>query len=79
MVSVAIAILSFYSGIYVLFKIKSALSGKPKVIEEAPVVVEATTGVPDIESPAFESFLESVSFEKLLENDEQLVKVIESA
>jgi hypothetical protein len=66
----------------VLFKIKSALSGKPKVVEEAPkpVVVETvTTGIPAIESPAFAAFLETVAFEKLLENDEQLTKVIESA
>ena len=65
---------------YVLAKIGSAISSKPV---EAPKVVAAvettTTGIPGIETPAFETFLESAAFEKLLENDEQLGKAIESA
>jgi hypothetical protein len=38
-----------------------------------------TTGVPSIESAAFEKFVETAAFEKLLENEEQLTKLVESA
>lgn len=79
--TVAIAILSFYGGIAVLFKIKSALTRKPAVVEVAKPAVteEATTGFPSIESVAFEKFLETSAFEKLLENEDQLAKLAESA
>lgn len=76
------AILSGYVGLFTLFKIKSALTGSK---EEEPVkVVESTititsSGVPGIESPEFEKFLETEAFEKLLENDSALAKVVESA
>jgi hypothetical protein len=62
-----------------IVKIKNAISGTPKVVEEAPkpVVKEeaVTTGVPSIESPAFAKFVETVAFEKLLDSDEQLNKL----
>jgi hypothetical protein len=70
--------------LYVLFKIKSALTGKKKTEEpaaETTTVVHASIGssVPSIESPAFEKFVESDAFYKLLENEDQLKKVVESA
>lgn len=77
----AIAILSFYGGITVLYKIKSALSSKPVVVEEAKPVSTTevvTTGVPSIESAAFEKFVETDAFAKLLENEDQLTKLMES-
>jgi len=80
---VAIAILSFYGGIVVLYKVKNAISGKKEVVEEAkptkPAAVAPAGGVPPIESPAFEKFVETEAFEKLLENEDQLTKLVESA
>lgn len=77
----AIAILSFYGGITVLYKIKSALSSKPvvEVAKPAATTEVVTTGVPSIESAAFEKFVETLAFEKLLENEDQLTKLIESS
>jgi len=79
--SVAIAILSGYAGIAVLFKIKGAMSGKP--VEEAKPVAKVsaapTTGVPALESPEFEKFVETDAFTKLLEDESQLTKLLESA
>lgn len=79
--SVAIAILSFYGGIAVLYKIKSALTRKPVVEEAKPVTptVVVSTGIPSIESEAFEKFVETSAFEKLLENQDALTKLVESA
>lgn len=81
MFTVAIAILGGYTGLYVIFKIKSLFSRKPVVEAVAPVKDDGvvTTGIPAIDSPAFEKFMESIAFEKLLDNDEQLTKAIESA
>jgi hypothetical protein len=78
--TVAIAILSFYTGGVILYKISSAISSKPKPIETVVVAkVEApTTGVPSIESPAFEKWVETDAFTNLLENEEQLKSLVES-
>lgn len=57
-------------------------SKKPApVTEEAPAKPVATTndGVPALDSPAFESFVETSAFESLLEDGEQLAKLAESA
>jgi hypothetical protein len=80
--AVALAIMGGYVGIYLLFKMKGALSGKTS--EPAEVAPTTTTslfsvGIPSIESPAFEKFVETDAFLKLLENEDQLVKAIESA
>lgn len=80
---VAIAILGAYTGGIVLYKIKSAISGKKaepepaKPVETAPVA--PASGIPGIESPAFEKFVETDAFAKLLENEEQLKTLLESA
>jgi hypothetical protein len=75
------AILGGYFSIYLLFKLRSAFSKKPPVVEKAPVLVVTTdsTGVPSVDSPAFEQFVESSAFEQLLENEGQLAKLVESA
>jgi hypothetical protein len=76
---VAFAILSGYVGIVVLFKIKNAIFGKPA--DEVKTVKGGdlpTTGIPSIESPAFEKFVETDAFTKLLENEDQLTKLAES-
>lgn len=78
----AIAILSFYGGFVFLYQIKGAFSKKPVVEKAAPAPVAAAvpaSGVPSIESAAFEKFIETSAFEKLLENEEQLIKLAESA
>lgn len=80
--AVSIAILSGYAGLYVLFKIKSLISGTPAVVEAAPAstkVETPSTGIPGIESPEFEKFVETEAFYKLLENETQLNALIESA
>jgi hypothetical protein len=78
--TVAIAILSFYGGVTVLYKITSALTSKPKPVETVAVAkVEApTTGVPGIETAAFEKWVETDAFTNLLENEEQLKSLVES-
>lgn len=78
---VSIAILSGYFGIYVLVKIVSAFSKKKPVEEKVAVVADTTesSGIPAVESSAFEKFVETVAFEKLLENESQLSKLVESA
>ena len=78
---VSIAILSGYFGIYVLVKIVSAFSKKKPVEEKVAVVADTTesSGIPAVESSAFEKFVETVAFEKLLENESQLSKLLESA
>ena len=77
------AILSGYFGIYVVVKIVGSFSKKKPVEEKAPVVAAADatagSGVPSIESSAFEKFVETVAFEKLLENESQLSKLVESS
>jgi hypothetical protein len=80
LLTVAIAILSFYGGSIVLYKIAGALTGKPKAIEtEVVAKIEApTTGVPGIETEAFEKWVETDAFTNLLENEEQLKSLVES-
>jgi hypothetical protein len=78
----SLAILSAYTGGFILYKIKSAMTSKPDpVVEEKPKTVAETpsTGVPGIESPAFEKFVETDAFQQLLENEEQLKTLLESA
>jgi hypothetical protein len=58
----------------VLALIRSAIKGKPPVVEAAPVVAAAptATGIPDVDSPEFALYLESDAFMTLLESEEQL-------
>jgi hypothetical protein len=72
--------LSFYGGATILYKITSAITSKPKPVETAAVAkVEApTTGVPGIETAAFEKWVETDAFTNLLENEEQLKSLVES-
>jgi hypothetical protein len=79
-VSVSMAILGGYFGIFTLVKIKGAMSGKKE--EPAPVVTSsisavATTGIPSIETPEFYQYLETDAFYKMLDSEEQLGKVVE--
>lgn len=85
-VTVAIAILSAYGGMVVLYKIKSAISGGGKKAATAEPTVSpqptlpATTGsIPAIDSPAFDKFVESDAFYKMLEDEKQLETLVESA
>ncbi|KAL3763826.1 hypothetical protein ACHAW5_007780 [Stephanodiscus triporus] len=55
----AAAIMGGYFGIFVLVKIKGAMSGAPAV-EVAPVVVPSGAGaIPDVDSEGFGAFLDS--------------------
>jgi hypothetical protein len=80
-VTVSLAILSGYFGIYVIVKIVGAFSKKKPVEEKVSVAADTaeSSGVPSVESSAFEKFVETVAFEKLLENESQLSKLVESA
>jgi hypothetical protein len=74
-ISVAATILGGYFGLFLLFKLKSALSGKKPVVAEVPKVVASTSDsgeVPSIDSPEFEAYLE-----KLLSSEEMLTALIE--
>lgn len=79
--AVAIAILSFYGGCGILYKISTLFSSKKPAPVVEPVKPVATTndGVPALDSPAFESFVETSAFESLLEDGDQLAKLAESA
>eukprot|EP00980_Cylindrotheca_fusiformis_P019006 scaffold6374_cov121-Cylindrotheca_fusiformis.AAC.7 len=76
----ALAIMGGYAGLYVLVKIKSLISGGKKE-EAAPAssgaAVDASTGIPPIDSPEFDKYLETDAFYKMLESEEQLGKVVE--
>jgi hypothetical protein len=78
--AVAMAILGGYSGLFVLAKLGSAMSGGKKVEEAAPVTssapVTATTGVPAVDSPEFDKYLETDAFYKMLDSDEQLAAAL---
>jgi hypothetical protein len=75
------AILGGYAGLFVLVKIKGAMSGGKKVEEAAPVASSspmlASTGIPPVDTPEFDKYLETDAFYKMLDNDEQLAKVVE--
>mmetsp|Transcript_23629 Transcript_23629/g.39092 ORF Transcript_23629/g.39092 Transcript_23629/m.39092 type:complete len:127 (-) Transcript_23629:184-564(-) len=76
----AAAILGGYSSLVVVAQISSAMKGKPPVVVEAPkVVVAATTstGIPDVNSPAFAEYMDSEAFVTLLDSDEQLTALCE--
>lgn len=67
-----------YGGLYMLVKMKSAMSGKKE--EEKPVVVSSgavtDAGIPAIGTPEFDKFLDSEAFVKLLDSEEQLTKAL---
>jgi len=80
------AILSGYFGAFVLYKLFSAIGGGSKAAapaEEAAAApakaAPATGGVPDVDSPEFETFVGSEAFIKVLENEEQLMGWIKKA
>eukprot|EP00984_Skeletonema_dohrnii_P033757 scaffold31368_cov141-Skeletonema_dohrnii-CCMP3373.AAC.1 len=67
-----VAISGGYLGLFLLFKIKGALSGSPEVEEAAPVAAApaASAGaIPDVDSEEFGAFLES---------EENVAKLVES-
>lgn len=67
-------------GLIVLAKVGSAMGGKKKVETPAPAADSsapvAGAGVPALGTPEFDKFLESDAFDKLLNSDEQLGKVL---
>lgn len=76
---VALAIMGGYAGLFVVVKIGSAMGGKKKE-EAAPAPAASSsapsTGVPSVDSPEFDDFIGSEAFDKLLNSDEQLGKVL---
>jgi hypothetical protein len=78
--AVAMAIMGGYFGLFTLYKIKSALGGKPVEAPAAPAPTTAfiqTTGVPSVDTPEFDKYLETDAFYNMLDDDEQLAKVVE--
>lgn len=71
---VAAAILGGYSSLVVLAKIRGAMKGSPPPVEEAPAAAApvASTGIPDVNSPEFATYVESDAFMNLLNSEEQL-------
>ncbi|KAL7559999.1 hypothetical protein ACA910_013494 [Epithemia clementina (nom. ined.)] len=74
---VCMGVFGLYFGLYVVYKI-STIGKKKKVEEPAPAAAPATLtgGIPDIDSPEFEKFLDSEAFVKLLDNEEQLKSLL---
>lgn len=76
--SVALAIMGGYGGLYMLVKMKSAMSGSKE--EEKPVVVssgaDTGAGIPAIGTPEFDKFLDSEAFVQLLDSEELLTKAL---
>ncbi|CAJ1949755.1 unnamed protein product [Cylindrotheca closterium] len=74
----ALAIMGGYTGLFLIFKMKSAMSGTKE--EEKPVVVssgaDTGAGIPAIGTPEFDNFLDSEAFVKLLDSEEQLTKAL---
>ena len=69
---VAAAIIGGYFGLYILIKIKSAISGSAPVEEAAPVaaaVPSSAGAIPDVDSEEFGTFLES---------EDNIMKLVES-
>jgi hypothetical protein len=65
-----------YFGLFLVAKAGSAMGGKKKVAEAAPVTSGPSMGIPSVESAEFGDFLGSEAFEKLLASDEQFGKVL---
>ena len=70
-----------YAGIFVLVKIKGAMFGGKTEEPAAPVVssapVVASTGIPAVDTPEFDKYLETDAFYKMLDSDAELGKVVE--
>jgi hypothetical protein len=69
-ITVVVAISGGYLGLFILFKIKSALSSSPEE-EAAPVAAAPSSAgaIPDVDSEEFGAFLES---------EENVAKLVES-
>eukprot|EP00934_Nitzschia_sp_Nitz4_P000494 Nitzschia sp. Nitz4//scaffold152_size53828//37653//38187//NITZ4_006748-RA/size53828-augustus-gene-0.99-mRNA-1//-1//CDS//3329537220//494//frame0 len=75
----ALAIMGGYAGLIVVAKIGSAMGGKKKVetpAAAAPAAAPTDAGVPAVGTAEFDKFLETDAFDKLLNSDEQLGKVL---
>ena len=58
-------------------RIRSAMKGKkPEVAAPVLAAAPTTTGIPSIESPEFETYLESEAFVQLLESEDQLAALM---
>jgi hypothetical protein len=68
--AVAMAIMGGYSGLLVLFKIKSAFSKKEEPAPSSVAGDASGEGMPAIDSPEFGKFLETERFTKMLESDD---------
>ncbi len=55
-----------------LARLRSGFKGKAPEVPVVVAPVTTTTGIPSIESPEFETFLESEAFLQLLESEDQL-------
>merc|ERR1712226_1071133 len=72
------AVLGGYFSLYILYSL-SKLGKKKEVenpVEAPPAPAAPVDGVPDIESPDFEKFLDSEALVKLLDSEEQLKTVL---
>jgi hypothetical protein len=68
-----------YSSIIAVAVLRSKFKSKPPaaVVEApTPVVVISTTGIPSMESPEFETYLQSDAFAQLLESEEQMAALM---
>jgi hypothetical protein len=70
--SVAGAILASYGALIAVAVLRPKKAPEP-VVAPAPVAAPSTsTGVPSVDSPEFDAFVESDAFIQLMENEEEL-------
>lgn len=71
--TVAMAIMGGYLGIYTLYSIKSAMTKKPAKPAITPAATDSATpssGMPPMDSPEFEKYLDTPAFLKEIDSDE---------
>lgn len=81
--AVAAAILGGYSGLIGLAVLRSKMKAAPEpevaaAAVEAPAATTDDSGIPPIDSPEFDKYLDSKGFFMLLANDSQLNALTES-
>ena len=59
-----------------LARLRSAFKGKAPEVAVVAAPTTTTTGIPSIESPEFETYLQSEAFVQLLESEDQLAALV---
>ena len=71
--------MGLYGSMIAVAVLRSKFKSKPPPAVEAPttpVAVVSTAGIPSMESPEFETYLQSDAFVQLLESEEQMAALM---